>query len=114
MNEALKNILERNSHRQLDLPVPSIEEMKKVYQAALRAPDHAWLRPSSFIEIQGKGLDKLSKAFVDFAEENITNLLPEKLEKYKNSENRDDQQTFLFMERAYNSQKKIERLGWVF
>ena len=85
MNEALKNILERNSHRQLDLPVPSIKEMKKVYQAALRAPDHAWLRPSSFIEIQGKGLDKLSKAFVDFAEENIANLLPEKLEKYKNA-----------------------------
>ena len=85
MNEALKNILERNSHRQLDLPAPSTEEMQKVYQAALRAPDHAWLRPSSFIEIQGKGLDKLSKAFVDFAEENITNLLPEKLEKYKNA-----------------------------
>ena len=59
--------------------------MKKVYQAALRAPDHAWLRPSSFIEIQGKGLDKLSKAFVDFAEENIANLLPEKLERYKNA-----------------------------
>ena len=85
MNEALKNILERNSHRQLDLPAPSVDEMKKVYQAALRAPDHAWLRPSSFIEIQGKGLDKLSKAFVDFAEENITDLLPEKLEKYKNA-----------------------------
>ena len=87
MNEALKNILERNSHRQLDLPAPSTEEMQKVYQAALRAPDHAWLRPSSFIEIQGKGLDKLSKPFVDFAEENITNLLPEKLEKYKNAPN---------------------------
>tara|TARA_B100000963_G_scaffold58616_1_gene46639 strand:+ start:4798 stop:5361 length:564 start_codon:yes stop_codon:yes gene_type:complete len=85
MNEALKNILERNSHRHLDLPVPTIEEMKNVYQAALRAPDHAWLRPSSFIEIQGKGLEKLSKAFVDFAKENITGLTQEKLEKYKNA-----------------------------
>ena len=85
MNDALKNILERNSHRSLVEPAPTDEEMHLVYKAALRAPDHAWLRPSSFIEIQGKGLDKLSKAFVDFAEENIANLLPEKLEKYKNA-----------------------------
>ena len=85
MNEALKNILERNSHRQLDLPVPSIEEMQKVYQAALGRLITHGCDLQSFIEIQGKGLDKLSKAFVDFAEENITNLLPEKLEKYKNA-----------------------------
>ena len=37
--------------------------MDIVYKAALRAPDHAWLRPSSFIEVSGKGLDKLSKIF---------------------------------------------------
>ena len=83
--DALENILNRVSARTLAEPFPSKEEMNTVYKAALRAPDHAWLRPSSFIEIQGKGLDKLSKAFVDFAEENITNLLPEKLEKYKNA-----------------------------
>ena len=86
--DALENIILRNSHRKLALPMTSEDQMKLVYKAALRAPDHAWLRPSSFIEIQGKGLDKLSKAFVDFAEENITNLLPEKLEKYKNIQNK--------------------------
>ena len=41
MNEALKNILERNSHRNLVEPIPSKDEMEKVFQAALRAPDHA-------------------------------------------------------------------------
>ena len=40
----------------------------------------------------------------------ITEFL-EKLEKYKNSENRDDQQTFLFMERAYNFSKENRALG---
>ncbi|GIS35605.1 MAG: hypothetical protein Ct9H90mP6_08620 [Gammaproteobacteria bacterium] len=45
MNEALKKILERNLHRNLVEPIPSKDEMEKVFQAALRAPDHAWLRP---------------------------------------------------------------------
>ncbi|MBA4730386.1 MAG: nitroreductase [SAR86 cluster bacterium] len=85
MNEALKNIVERNSHRNLEHPIPSDTEMQNVYKAALRAPDHAWLRPSSFIEVQGKGLEKLSQVFVDFAKENIKNLDDAKLEKYKNA-----------------------------
>ena len=53
MNKALKNILERNSHRNLIDPIPSKDEMEQVYQAALRAPDHAWVRPSSFIQDTG-------------------------------------------------------------
>ena len=64
MNEALKNILERNSHRNLVEPIPSKDEMEEVFQAALRAPDHAWLRPSSFIKVSGDGLQKLSDIFV--------------------------------------------------
>ena len=35
----------------------------------------------------------------------------EKLDRYKNSPNRDDQQTFLFMERAYNFAKENRALG---
>jgi nitroreductase len=50
----------------------------------LRAPDHAWLRPTSFIEVKDEGLDKLSKIFFDFgnSKENITD---EVLDKYKNA-----------------------------
>ena len=40
----------------------------------------------------------------------ITEFL-EKLESYKNSSNRDDKQTFLFMERAYNFAKEHRALG---
>ena len=58
--DALNNILERVSARTLGQPHPNKTEMKKVYKAALRAPDHAWLRPSSFIEVKGEGLNKLS------------------------------------------------------
>ena len=83
MNDALKNITQRNSHRKLVMPAPSDEEMQYVYQAALRAPDHAWIRPSSFIEIQGKGLKRLSEAFISYAEENIDGLSKDQLKKYE-------------------------------
>ena len=52
--DALDNILLRNSARGLSLPYPSEKEMKTVYKAALRAPDHAWLRPSRFIQVTGE------------------------------------------------------------
>ena len=48
--DAIKNILNRRSSKKLVPPYPSEDEMRIVYKAALRAPDHAWLRPSSFIE----------------------------------------------------------------
>ena len=54
MNKGLENILSRNSPRELSMPIPSAEEMEQVYQAALRAPDHAWQRPSRFIEVKGE------------------------------------------------------------
>jgi ribonucleoside-diphosphate reductase alpha chain len=47
---------------------------------------------------------------VYFLDALITEFL-EKLESYKNSSNRDDQQTFLFMERAYNFAKEHRALG---
>ena len=85
MNDALNNILNRNSHRSLVEPTPTRDEMDLVFQAALRAPDHAWLRPSSFIEIQGEGLKKLSEAFVSYAKENIEDLEIDQLKKYEQS-----------------------------
>ena len=82
--EALDNILNRVSARELSSPYPTKDEMDLVYKAALRAPDHAWLRPTSFIEVKDEGLDKLSKIFFDFgnSKENITD---EVLDKYKNA-----------------------------
>jgi hypothetical protein len=38
--------------------------MDLVYKSCIRAPDHKWLRPSRFIQITGKGLDKLSDIFL--------------------------------------------------
>jgi len=50
------------------------------------------------------------ETMIYFLDAVITEFL-EKLEAYKNSDNRDDQQTFLFMERAYNFSKENRALG---
>lgn len=82
--DALDNILNRVSARQLTEPHPNSSEMDIVYQAALRAPDHAWLRPSSFIEVKGEGLNKLSSIFEEFAK-TLPNVSEEIIDKYKNA-----------------------------
>ena len=82
--DALQNILNRVSARSLKSPHPSKEEMDIVYKASLIAHYHAWLRPSSFIEVSDKGLEKLSKIFFDFAN-TIPDIKEEIKEKYKNA-----------------------------
>ena len=72
------------SARELSSPYPTKDEMDLVYKAALRAPDHAWLRPTSFIEVKDEGLDRLSKIFFDFGN-SMENITEEVLDKYKNA-----------------------------
>tara|TARA_B100001989_G_C24392313_1_gene389889 strand:+ start:124 stop:681 length:558 start_codon:yes stop_codon:yes gene_type:complete len=83
--KAIENILSRNSIPKLGNPHPSLEEMQLIYKAALRAPDHAWLRPSEFIEVTGNGLDRLSSIFEQYAIENIEDISEQKITKYKNA-----------------------------
>ena len=81
--DALENIINRQSSRFLDEPIPDREQLQKIYQAALRAPDHANLKPSRFIEVSGLGLNKLSEVFVTYAKKYIENISAEKLEKFE-------------------------------
>ena len=82
--DAIDNILNRVSARLLREPYPSKEEMNKVYKGALRAPDHAWLKPSSFIQVKGNGIKKLSKIFEEYAK-TIPDIKNEIITKYKNA-----------------------------
>jgi len=85
MNKLLSIIQNRNSHRVLTEPHPSETEMQDIYKAALRAPDHAWLKPSRFIEIKGNGLTRLSNIFTEFAVKNLGITDENILDKYKNA-----------------------------
>ena len=71
--DAIKNLINRKSAKKLELPFPTEEEMNIVYESALRAPDHAWLRPTKFLEFKGDSLKKLSKIFEDFAKKHYSN-----------------------------------------
>ena len=83
--KAIENIKTRNSHSKLSEPYPNNEEMKLVYESALRAPDHAGLKPSYFIEVTGEGLKKLSKVFEEFVLNSKDKSKISRLEKYKNA-----------------------------
>ena len=83
--DAIKNLLTRNSIGKLIEPYPNKDEMELVYKAALRAPDHAFLRPSKFIEVKGEGLEKLSKVFINFISDTNKNASDLLITKYKNA-----------------------------
>jgi len=53
MNDILRLLQQRNSASRLLSPAPSAAQMEEIFRAALRAPDHAWLRPWRFITIEG-------------------------------------------------------------
>ena len=80
--DAINNITSRNSARELIEPHPSAQEMETVFEAALRAPDHAWLRPSTFIQISGDGRKKLSQIFIKTANELNKELTETQILKY--------------------------------
>lgn len=54
MNPQLEFLQQRNSAPKLTTPGPSSDQLEQMFQAALRAPDHAWLRPWRFITIEGE------------------------------------------------------------
>ena len=54
MNDTLRFLQQRNSAPKLTEPAPSPEQMEEVFRAALRVPDHAWLRPWRFLTIAGE------------------------------------------------------------
>lgn len=65
--DALQALHSRVSVPRLVGPVPTPEQLQALFKAALRAPDHAWLRPWRFLLVQGAGLDALGQLFAQAA-----------------------------------------------
>ncbi|MEP0203063.1 MAG: nitroreductase [Halioglobus sp.] len=53
----------RNSSPKLTTPAPTARELEEMVNAALRSPDHAWLRPTRFIVIEGEQREALGRLF---------------------------------------------------
>lgn len=64
MNEVIQALLTRNSAVKLTSPAPSDDEVSQMLHAALRAPDHANLRPWRFIIIKQDRYDALGDLLV--------------------------------------------------
>lgn len=50
---AIDLLLNRNSYAKLQDPAPKGEDRERIFQAALRAPDHAMLKPWRFLVVEG-------------------------------------------------------------
>src|SRR5690606_41401008 len=54
--DAIANLHSRVSHSKVVGPAPSEQARDSIFRAALRAPDHAQLRPWRFLRIEGESL----------------------------------------------------------
>jgi len=73
---------QRVSFPKLTAPAPNAEELEKVFQAALRAPDHKQLKPWRYLIIEGDARNKLGQIFRDAALQDQTDLNETQLNKY--------------------------------
>ncbi len=63
MNEILHFLSQRSSASRLTGPAPSAEELDTMFAAAMRAPDHARLRPWRFLCVAGERRAELGQLF---------------------------------------------------
>jgi|TARA_B110001469_G_scaffold32281_1_gene32826 nitroreductase len=59
--ELLQGLLNRVSIHRLESPAPTSDQLEVMLQAALRAPDHANLKPWRSVMVKGEGLTKLGQ-----------------------------------------------------
>jgi len=80
---AIEALLQRSSMPRLEEPAPSDAELDLIFKAALRAADHALLRPWRFLVIRGDSRRKLGELFVQAALEKNTELSAAEIEKIR-------------------------------
>lgn len=78
----------RQSHNKLTEPAPSKSQLDEMFKVALRAPDHALLRPWRFRVFTGDALDKLGEYFVQASLKETPDMPQEKQEKLRKKPHR--------------------------
>lgn len=80
---ALDLLLSRKSHNKLIAPAPTEEQLTQLFQCALRAPDHALLKPWRYRVFQGEALNELGEKFAQAAKIDDPEITEVKLDKVK-------------------------------
>lgn len=81
--DALTALHERVSVTRLAEPAPSQTQREALFRAALRAPDHAWLRPWRFLVIEGDDRRRLGELFAQASLADSPGLSEEALERMR-------------------------------
>ncbi|WP_339845367.1 nitroreductase family protein [uncultured Halopseudomonas sp.] len=81
--DALTALHERVSVTRLEGPAPTSQQREILFHAALRAPDHAWLRPWRFLVIEDDGQRRLGDLFAKAALADSPGLDPLALERVR-------------------------------
>jgi nitroreductase len=63
--DALDLLLTRESALKLDSPAPNEADLDKIFESAVRAPDHGRLRPWRFVVVEGDKLARLGDLMAD-------------------------------------------------
>ena len=74
---AIELLLQRISRPVLENPGPTDEQLDIMFRAALRAPDHARLRPWRFLTVRGKAREALGELMAKVALVDQPDLSPE-------------------------------------
>lgn len=75
-------LLQRNSAPMLTEPAPSGEALQRLFEAAMRAPDHGNLKPWRFITVEGDRRTDLGELFAVAASQRNGDLTAEQLERF--------------------------------
>lgn len=81
--DALQALHERVSVPRLIGPAPGAAQREALFKAALRAPDHAYLRPWRFLIVEGDSLVRLGELFGRAAQAQTRDLPPDALARYQ-------------------------------
>lgn len=66
---AMDLLLQRRSNKKLTAPAPNAEQLEKMIQAAMHAPDHGKLKPYRFVVIDERAQGKLEALLSDAVDE---------------------------------------------
>jgi len=83
-DELFDLMMNRVSFPRLESPAPSKDLMEKLFQSALRTPDHMKLKPWRFLVIEGDGRKSLGDVFRRSAELDDSDLSQAKKDKFTN------------------------------
>lgn len=81
--DALTALHERVSVTRLTGPAPTPDQREALCRAALRAPDHAWLRPWRFLVIENEGQQRLGELFAQAALSNAPDMEADAVERMR-------------------------------